>query len=58
MKKAATESINTDRAARRFSRAAAAYVTKVTASKKSARRALVALGIYTEKGNLKKNYKR
>lgn len=52
------ESINTDRAARRFSKAAAAYVVKATASKKAARRTLVSLGIYTEKGNLKKNYKR
>ncbi len=56
MKKAAMESINTNRAARRFSRAAAAYTAKATKSKKSARRTLVALGIYTEKGKLTKNY--
>jgi hypothetical protein len=58
MKKATMESINTDRAARRFSKAASAYVVKATASKKAARQKLVSLGIYTEKGNLKKNYKR
>jgi len=58
MKKAAMESVNTNRATRRFSKAAAAYVSKATASKKSARRTLVSLGIYTPKGNLKKNYKR
>lgn len=41
----------------KFSKDAEEYTKKVTASRKTAREALVKLGTHTPKGNLTKNYK-
>ena len=56
-KQRATASVVTKRDANRFSKAAKIYAKKVTKTQLSAREALVEMGIYTKKGNLRKNYK-
>ncbi len=54
---AARTTVNTTKDATRFSKAAANFAKKATASKKVAHRTLVGLGIYTVSGKLSKNYK-
>lgn len=50
-------SLSTAKDVKRFRKAAVTYTENATKSKKSAREALIKLGIYTEKGHLSKNYK-
>lgn len=50
-------SIATKQEADRFRKAADSYVARAAASKKSARKTLVALGIHTRSGRLTKRYK-
>lgn len=52
-----SSSLSAAKDVKRFRSAAAAFTADATQSKRSARKTLVKLGIYTEKGRLSKNYK-
>jgi hypothetical protein len=51
-----SQPVNTKKAATKFRKDAAAHASQLTRTKQSARKALVALGIYTASGKLSKHY--
>jgi hypothetical protein len=57
MSKPTSNTVNTSRDAKRFRKAATAFAKKATASKETARKTLVEMGIYTPSGKLTKNYR-
>lgn len=57
MSKEALATTSTKEAADKFALAARKYASQATKTEKSAKKTLVKLGIYTEKGNLTARYK-